>query len=100
MRAMEMLPTDAGANKPSATVYRKTRWLRVPSGSAGMFLTSHKPGDEVKKGQELGQVVDPLSDKQAKIISPDDGIIIGMVVPTVVYTGDALFHLGLEKLQQ
>ena len=65
-----------------------------------MFLTTHKPGDEVKRGQELGEVVDPLSDKQSRIVSPDDGVIIGMVVPTVVYTGDALFHLGLEKLQE
>jgi predicted deacylase len=100
MRSMEMLPSEEGGEKPTATVYRKTRWLRVPPGSAGMFLTTCKPGDEVKRGQELGEVVDPLSDKQSKIISPDDGVIIGMVVPTVVYTGDALFHLGLEKLQE
>jgi hypothetical protein len=100
MRSMEMLPAEKGGEKPTATVYRKTRWLRVPPGAAGMFLTTRKPGDEVKRGQELGEVVDPLSDKQSKIISPDDGAIIGMIVPTVVFSGDALFHLGLEKLQE
>jgi predicted deacylase len=100
MRYMKMIPTEGGAESPKATVYRKTRWLRVPPGAAGMFLTSHKTGDEVKRGQQLGEVVDPLSDNTAPIISPDDGVIIGMVVPTVVYTGDALFHLGLEKMRQ
>jgi predicted deacylase len=100
MRHMGMIPADPNAGSPTATVYKKTRWLRVPPGAAGMFLTANKPGDEVKRGEGLGDVVDPLSDKTVPIVSPDDGVIIGMVVPTVVYTGDALFHLGLEKLIQ
>jgi predicted deacylase len=100
MCSMGMIRREKDANQAAATVYRKTRWLRVPAGAAGMFLTAHKPGDEVKRGQELGEVVDPLSDAIFKIVSPDDAVIIGMVVPTVVYTGDALFHLGLEKVQE
>jgi predicted deacylase len=100
MRRMGMIPTEADAEPARATVYKKTRWLRVPPGAAGMFLTSLQTGDEVKRGEQLGEVVDPLSDKSARIVSPDDGVIIGMVVPTVVYTGDALFHLGLEKMQE
>jgi predicted deacylase len=98
MRYMGMIAAEGGTGSPKATVYKKTRWLRVPTGAAGMFLTSHKTGDEVKRGEQLGEVVDPLSDKTAAIVSPDDGVIIGMVVPTVVYTGDALFHLGLERM--
>jgi predicted deacylase len=100
MRYMGMIPSEKRADSPKATVYKKTRWLRVPPGAAGMFLTSHKTGDEVKRGEQLGEVVDPLSDKSAPIVSPDDGVIIGMVVPTTVYTGDALFHLGLERIQE
>jgi predicted deacylase len=100
MRHLGMIPSEKNADSPKAIVYKTTRWLRVPPGAAGMFLTSRKTGDEVKRGDQLGEVVDPLSDKTAPIISSDDGIIIGMVVPTMVYTGDALFHLGLEKLQQ
>jgi predicted deacylase len=76
----------------------ESRWLRVPTGAAGMFLTSNKTGDEVKRGEQPGQVVDPLSDKTVRIVSPEDGVIIGMVVPTIVYTGDALFHLGLKRM--
>jgi predicted deacylase len=100
MRHMGMIPTEKNADSPKATVYKKTRWLRVPPGAAGMFLTNHKPGDKVRLNEKLGEVVDPLSDNTAPIIAPDNGVIIGMVVPTVVYTGDALFHLGLEKLQE
>jgi predicted deacylase len=101
MRHMGMIASDrSDADAPKATVYKKTRWLRVPPGAAGMFLTTHKPGDEVKRGEELGTVVDPLSDATAAIVSPDDGVIIGMELPNVVYTGDALFHLGLEKMEQ
>lgn len=100
MRHLEMIPSQGAADPPKATVYKKTRWLRVPPGAAGMFLTSCKTGDEVKRGQKLGEVVDPLSDQTASIVAPDDGVIIGMVVPTVLYTGDALFHIGLEKLEE
>jgi predicted deacylase len=100
MRYLKMIPTEGEAASPKATVYRKTRWLRVPPGAAGMFLTACKPGAEVRRGEVLGEVVDPLSDKKSQIIAPDDGVIIGMEVPNVVYTGDALFHLGLEKMQQ
>jgi hypothetical protein len=65
-----------------------------------MFLTALKPGNEVTRGEQLGEVVDPLSDNTSPIIAPDNGVIIGMEVPNVVYTGDALFHLGLEKMEQ
>ena len=99
MRHMGMSPSE-DTESPKATVYKKTRWLRVPPGGAGMFLTAHKPGDEVKRGEQLGEVVDPMSDTKSPIVSSDDGVIIGMVVPTIVYTGDALFHLGLEKVQE
>jgi uncharacterized protein len=98
MRHLGMLPADANADATPGTVFKKTRWLRVPPGAAGMFLTARRPGDEVKRGDQLGEVVDPLGDKQTPIISPADGVIIGMEVPNIVYTGDALFHLGLEKL--
>ena len=100
MRYLGMISQDDNADSQKATVYQKTRWLRVPRGAAGMFLTSLRPGDEVKQGDVLGEVVDPLSDKKFPIVSSGDGIIIGMVVPSIVLTGDALFHLGLEKAQE
>jgi uncharacterized protein len=101
MRHLGMIASDRGdGDAPKAIVYKKTRWLRVPPGAAGMFVTTHKPGDEVKRGEELGTVVDPLSDTTTAIVSSDDGVIIGMELPNVVYTGDALFHLGLAKMEQ
>ena len=38
MRHLGMVPSEAGTESPKATVYKKTRWLRVPPGAAGMFL--------------------------------------------------------------
>jgi len=100
MRFLGMISQDKNDDSPMATVYQKTRWLRVPMGAAGMFLTPHHPGDEVRHGDVLGKVVDPLSDKEFPIVSSDDGIIVGMVVPSVVLPGDALFHIGLEIAQE
>ena len=100
MRHLGMIPAVSAEKPPLAVVYKKTKWLRVPPGAAGMFLTTCKPGDVVEKGQQLGEVIDPLSDATAAITSSSDGVIIGMVAPTVVYTGDALFHLGLERVEK
>lgn len=99
MRHLGMI--DAAGEPPQpATVYNQTRWLRVPPGAAGMFLTKLKVGDEVRRGDLLGTVVDLFSDKETPINSTDDGLIIGMEKPNIVYTGDALFHLGLEKMER
>lgn len=94
-----MISTETDAAESVATVRQKKCWLRVPNGAAGMFLTTHKRADEVKGGQKLGEVVHPLSDKKSDIVSPDDRVFIGMVVRTVVYPGDALFHLGLGRTE-
>jgi len=76
-------------------VYRKTTWVR--SGDAiGVFLTPRQPGDRVKKGEALGTVTDPVSEKSATIVAPREGRIIGMAVPQFVLPGYGLFHLGFD----
>jgi hypothetical protein len=85
-QAVELQPSE---------VYRKTSWVRAGD-AIGVFLTTRKPGDYVKKGDVLGTVSDPVSEGVAKIVAPRDGRIIGMAVPQFVLPGYGLFHLGLD----
>jgi predicted deacylase len=76
-------------------VYRKTSWLRAGD-AIGVFLTPRKPGDQVRAGDVLGSVTDPVSEESATIVAPRDGRIIGMAVPQLVLPGYGLFHLGFD----
>jgi len=49
------------------------------------------------EGQELGYIVDPLTDKRTIIESPYNGQIIGFATPQIVLPGFGLFHIGLQR---
>jgi predicted deacylase len=50
----------------------------------------------VKKGDRLGTIVDPLTDRQTSVEANSDGEVIGMAVAQIVLSGYALVHLGLS----
>ena len=78
---------------PSSRVVRRTTWTRA-RGAGGIFLSDRKPGDNVRSGETLGTVTDPITETTEVIRAPQDGLLIGMAVPQVVLTGYALFHIG------
>jgi predicted deacylase len=74
------------AKRRPSEVYRKTSWVRADD-AIGVFLTARKPGENVRKGDVLGTVTDPVTEASAKILAPRDGRIIGMAVPQLVLPG-------------
>jgi predicted deacylase len=74
-------------------VFYGSRWVRADHG--GMLLASVQPGDSVRRGQELGTVTDPVTNRTVRIVAPSDGRVIGMALNQVVMPGFAAFHLGL-----
>ena len=81
--------------RTSQPVYTESTWLRVDD--SGILLAKVDLGEEVQKGQVLGTVTDPISNRRGAIISPFDGRIIGMAINQVVMPGFAAFHLGRES---
>lgn len=73
---------------------RKTTWIRAQA--AGLFLWAHASGDQVRKGQKLGDIHDPQGQQFHPVLAPRAGYIIGHNNAAVVSSGDALFHLGWE----
>jgi predicted deacylase len=68
----------------------------VPSGSGGYFFPTIELGKQVRKGDRLGTIVDPLTDRQTSIEATSDGEVIGMAMAQIVLSGYALIHLGLS----
>lgn len=87
-----MLPASSAA-PADARVIRRSHWLRV-RGAGGIFLSDRKPGEAVRRGEVLGTVTDPITERVETILADQDGLLIGMAVPQVVLTGYALFHIG------
>ncbi|MFH6602983.1 succinylglutamate desuccinylase/aspartoacylase family protein [Maribacter algicola] len=73
------------------------RWLRAPT--AGMFIPKVTNGSELKKGELLGTVTDTFGKKTKKLKAPFDGFVCCINNQAVVNQGDALFHVGGEKIR-
>ena len=75
-------------------VYYESLWIRVPIG--GILLNDVRLGAYVSKGQELGAVVDPITNARTPVEASIGGRLIGMAVNQVVMPGFAAYHIGIE----
>lgn len=74
-------------------VIRRTRWIRAEFGG---FLRFHvTPGSLVQKGDILASNTTLLGEEQGTLVSPDNGVVLGMTTHPMVVPGDAVYHLGL-----
>ncbi|MFZ1701911.1 MAG: succinylglutamate desuccinylase/aspartoacylase family protein [Pyrinomonadaceae bacterium] len=81
--------------KSSKTIFlSKSQWVRARN--SGMFQPLVDNGSFVKKGQLLAYVNGPYAQFQRQIKSPIDGHIFCVNQASVVYSGDAIFHIGQE----
>ena len=96
LRYLDMLPSGEMLEVPTSKIYAETHWTRAPAGGGGYFFPTCVLGGPVVEGQELGYIVDPLTDKRTIIESPYNGQIIGFATPQIVLPGFGLFHIGLQ----
>jgi predicted deacylase len=89
---LEMTPGKGSAAE--AQVLKDSHWIRVPRRRGGIFLPAAKLGDEVRKGELIATVTDPLTDERHEIRADRDAVIVGMALPQVVLSGYGLFHVG------
>jgi len=84
-------------------VARNTSWIRAESGG---FLRFHAaPGDLVEKDQILATNTSLLGQEQSTIVSPMDGVILGMTTLPSVAPGDPVCHVArlrqpMERLER
>jgi predicted deacylase len=95
MAYLGMQQGGAQAEIPESRVYTSTQWVRVPPGKGGYFFPSTELGQHVTSGEQLGIIVDPLTDRHTRIDATYDGEVIGMAVAQIVLSGYALVHLGV-----
>lgn len=88
---LKMVGTPAPHSRKSI-VCEKSKWIRSRQG--GILRINVRLGDEVKKGDFIGEVGDAFGDKTSRIKTPYAGIVIGMTNNPLVYQGDAIVHVA------
>ena len=66
-------------------------WIRA--NFSGMFHVNVKTNSKVEKGQLLGIISDPYGKIEHKVKASHSGYIINVNLASIVYQGDAIFHI-------
>ncbi|HEY7775632.1 MAG TPA: succinylglutamate desuccinylase/aspartoacylase family protein, partial [Kineobactrum sp.] len=74
-------------------VYYNSVWQRAPVG--GIVFSRVALGQNVKEGELLATITNPITNVRTRIISSYDGRIIGMALNQVVQPGFATHHIGI-----
>jgi uncharacterized protein len=93
-RLLQHLGMSASATAPAEApiVCTKDIWLRAKN--AGLFRTTIKSGDHVKKNQFIGTITDPYGEMEVRLNAPAAGYVIGLNHMPIVNQGDALVHIA------
>jgi predicted deacylase len=77
-----------------STILKESNWVRAKA--SGIFNSSVKLGESVKKGQIMAEISDPYGQVKIDVKSPTNGHVIGINNLPVINVGDALIHIGKE----
>jgi predicted deacylase len=96
---LDMLdPKQLVEKQNSNTIYiEKSGWIRAKC--SGLLHDQNTIGSFVEKGTVLAIITDPFGKFARKIKAPNDGYIINANLSSIVYQGDAIYHISktLEK---
>ena len=79
--------------RESQPIFYRSRWVRVNYG--GLLVSKVKVGQRVREGDQLGKIVNPLTNESFKITSPYSGRILGMALDQFMLPGYAAFNIGI-----
>lgn len=85
---------DFALEKKNTVVISESDWVRAKA--SGIFYSSVKLGDFVRKGEVLARISDPYGQVVVPVKSSKNGHVIGLNNNPVINVGDALIHLGKE----
>ncbi|MBK1791964.1 succinylglutamate desuccinylase/aspartoacylase family protein [Persicirhabdus sediminis] len=83
---------------PHQMIVQSSSWVRASNGG---FLKFHvAPGDTVDKGQPLATNTGLLGGEIETIVSPCQGIVLGMTTMPAVSPGDPILHIALPDTRK
>jgi len=89
---LEMLESSPAPQETITIV--QSEWTRARA--SGIFYSSVKLGDSVKKGQIIARISDPYGQVIVPVKAVTNGHVIGLNNNPVINVGDAIVHIGKE----
>lgn len=86
---------DGEKHRVTPRVYRKSFWIRTEHG--GIFISNKQNGDEVKAGEVVGVIANPLTEEEKPIKCDVAARILGIASNQFVLPGYGVFHMGIEE---
>ncbi len=78
--------------------YYHSYWVRASR--AGLLMSSVELGAQVREGDVLGVVINPITNEQSEVVAPFTGKVIGMALNQVVMPGFAAYHVGIQASEE
>ncbi len=88
MKVLGMIKGVARIPKFQILLKSNEEWIRSPSG--GIFKPDIHLGQMVRKGQKIGDIMDPMSFHSGNILSPLQGIVTGITHQSIIRSGTRL----------
>ncbi len=95
MRQIGMLPNKVKKKPYIPKIASRSYWVRAPQ--SGLYRTFSPMGKDLEQGETLGMIGEPYGTKEAAVIAPTSGIVIGRTNLPLVHEGDALCHIARFK---
>lgn len=98
LNSFDMLSDKVKTTIPNKeTIYiEKSNWVRAKH--SGLFHHLTEAGNFVEKGQVLAVITDPFGKFELKIKAPNTGYIINANHTSIVFQGDAIYHISTKSL--
>lgn len=94
-RQMGLLPADASTKAPT-TLRKVTRRGHVTFDHGGLFRSTRHPGEVIRAGEPLGEVMNLHGEIVQKMVPASDVIVICIRRDPVVHTGDRFVYVAQE----
>lgn len=80
---------------PHSMIYiENSTWVRADS--SGLFRSIAPAGTYVQEGQTIAWITDPYGSNEIPVLAPNTGYIINENQASIVFQGDAIFHLTTQ----
>ena len=93
MRHIGMLNKTKRSGRPiKMFVARQSGWVRA--NESGFVMHTAQLGDHVEQGGLLATISDPFGDELDRVLSPQEGVVIGKQNIPLAQEGEALYHIA------
>jgi len=91
-------PSIAAEPVPPTEILGESSWVRSPQ--SGLARLDVDLGDRVTEREPIGVVADAIGTSERVVRAGKTGVVIGRNESPVVHRGDALVHIGAEKVSE